>query len=127
MVSASVVLGRNACGCKVCACTAQLEARRWLYCRPTSRCCKAGPDSYALGYDELVKALLGEAQLHQHLHQRTVVWLTAIRPLIQVPNKRMCHSRASVWLSCEQSQTGLLQFLMINDEAVADLRFSNDC
>ena len=46
---------------------------------------EAGPSPWATGYDELMKALLGEAQLHQHLQQRSVVWLTAIRPLIQVP------------------------------------------
>ncbi len=70
---------------------------------PDSRCCKAGPDAWALGYDELMRALLGEAQLHQHLHNRSIVWLTAIRPVIQVHDKRTCQSIGSVWLSHEEN------------------------
>ena len=45
-----------------------------------------------MGSDELMRALLGEAQLHQHVHHRAIVWLTAVRPLIQVHDKRTCQS-----------------------------------
>ena len=61
-----------------------------------------------MGYDVLMKALLGEAQLHQHLHQRTIVWLTTIRPLFQVGPS--ASATQQYVLCCRvEDQTGLLR------------------
>ena len=44
----------------------------------------AGDDPWAPGYDELVRAMLGEAELHMQQGKRSGPWLTAMAPLYPV-------------------------------------------
>ena len=45
---------------------------------------RAGDDPWAPGYDELVRAMLGEAELHMQQGRRSGPWLTAMAPLYPV-------------------------------------------
>lgn len=44
----------------------------------------AGADVWSAAYDRMVKAMLSEAELHQHNAAHSLVWLTAMTPLLQV-------------------------------------------
>lgn len=44
----------------------------------------AGGDVWSSTYDEVVKAMLSEAELHQHELAHALVWVQAMTPLLQV-------------------------------------------
>lgn len=53
----------------------------------------AGKDPWASGYDELVRAMLGEAELHIQQWQRSVPWLTAMCSLFPVRHLRAARAQ----------------------------------
>lgn len=67
--------------------------------------CHAGANPWAPGYEKLVAAMLGEAEMHGHKDAHAAIWLEAMLPVIQVCwDSFVLHLRQSVIRKTETSR-----------------------
>jgi hypothetical protein len=70
-----------------------MRAQDRVKARKTELLCPyKGDDPWAAGYQRLMAAMLGEADMHGHKAQHAAVWLQAVLPVLQV--------KAACWIAC---------------------------
>ncbi len=51
----------------------------------------AGDHPWGAGYNKLLQAMLGEAELHSHKDAHSAVWLDSMQPVLEVGSD-FCHT-----------------------------------